>query len=95
MMHDLFTYPTQAGYKADGPSREAAESVSAATLRTKVLGEIMRAPATADECAARLGLSPFSARPRFSELRNMGLISDTGQRRRNSSGRSATVWAAR
>lgn len=46
---------------------------------------------TADECATNLRLSPLTVRPRFTELKKDGLIRDTGKRRANRSGRSASV----
>mgnify|MGYP000322982922 CR=1 FL=1 len=49
---------------------------------------------TADECAAVLGESVLSIRPRFSELLGAGLIRETGQRRRNASGKMADVLVA-
>lgn len=49
---------------------------------------------TADEVAAHFRVSPLSARPRISELYQVGLIRKTGERRRNRSTMSAAVWAA-
>lgn len=49
---------------------------------------------TADEVAAVLGEEPFSIRPRFTELSEMGRIRRTGARRRNRSGCQAAVWKA-
>lgn len=94
--HDLFSYPQTAGYKVDGTSKDAAESINAAGLRAKVLRWLeKRGNATADECAACLNLTPFSVRPRFTELKRLGKIAETGLRRPNASGRSATVWTVR
>jgi len=47
---------------------------------------------TTDECAERLGETVLSIRPRFTELAAKGEIEDSGIRRKNASGRSATVW---
>jgi len=49
---------------------------------------------TADEVAGRLGLSILSIRPRITELARLGKVRDSGERRRNGSGRKAIVWAA-
>lgn len=99
---DLFSwqpppaYPDSPGYKAPGPSQEAAEQVSedAATLRGKALDILKASSLTADEVASRLDRNILSIRPRLSELRTKGLIRDTGERRTNISGKSATVWRA-
>jgi len=92
-LYDLFTYPQVAGYKREGTSQAAAQSINAAGLRAKVLQCIReQGPATADEAAERLHLTPFSVRPRCTELQHLGKLVDSGIRRRNSSGRQATVW---
>lgn len=87
------TYPTAAGFKSTDTSREAAESTPAASLRTAVLRELERGAGTADEIADRLKIDRLSIRPRLSELRNMGRVDDTGQRRVNASNKRAIVWA--
>ena len=98
---DLFSYapsyPVSAGYKGNSDtSRQAASSINANVLRAKVLAEFERPGCwwTADEVAARLNLSVLSVRPRVCELSAMGKIRDSGERRKNASGRSATVWRA-
>ncbi|MGD9539065.1 MAG: hypothetical protein AB7P52_17670 [Alphaproteobacteria bacterium] len=79
--------------------RAAAEAIAPdlPRLRRLVLGAIREAGAaglTADECAVRLKLSPFTTRPRCTELKEAGLIKDSGRRRKNRSGHGATVWEA-
>lgn len=49
-------------------------------------------PKTPDEIAELLGESPLSIRPRFTELKRVGAIVDTGDRRINKSGNTAKVW---
>jgi predicted ArsR family transcriptional regulator len=49
---------------------------------------------TADELAKLLRRSPLSVRPRLSELKALGKVAATGERRRNESGMTATVWRA-
>ena len=49
-------------------------------------------PMTADGVADNLALSCLSIRPRLSELRRLGRIVPTGERRANASGKLATVW---
>lgn len=92
---DLFTqaYPVGAGSKVEGTSREAAQSVDAATLRRKVIAMLRsQGPLTTDVCAFFLNSSVLSIRPRFSELKAFGVIEDSGQRSKNASGKSAVVW---
>jgi predicted ArsR family transcriptional regulator len=77
-------------------SREAADRIAPSTdyLRGKVLETLaQRGALTADECAAFLCIDKLSIRPRFTELREAGLIRDTGARRANASGRRAIVWS--
>jgi len=62
-------------------------------LRIRALRALRRfGPMTADECAETLGTTPFSLRPRFTELRVEGYIDATDVRRENASGRTAQVW---
>lgn len=92
----LFWYPTEPGWKAPGTSQEAAATVDAQTLRSLVLEALRQHGAmTADACAAWLGRSVLSIRPRFSELRAMGRIVNTGRLGTNASGRMAIVWGLR
>jgi predicted ArsR family transcriptional regulator len=96
---DLFGLDAAVRSQWPATSIAAAEALQpdARTLREDVLAAIRAAgPAglTADEAAARLRLSPFTARPRCTELRAAGLVRDSGQRRANASGRAAIVWVA-
>ncbi len=95
---DLF-YPASPGWKATDTSKAAAEGLrpTAANLRdlclawvTGTLGGL-----TPDECAENLGISILSIRPRFSELKRLGKIEDSGERRFNASGHRAIVWKAK
>lgn len=87
-------YPSAPGYKIAGTSKDAAHAIAprANTLRAAVLRRLLRSPATADECATSLAESVLSIRPRLSELREAAAIEDTGERRKNQSGRPAAVW---
>jgi hypothetical protein len=51
--------------------------------------------ATDSEIQTALGLSGDTERPRRVALQRRGLVVDSGQRRRTSSGRAAIVWRAR
>jgi predicted ArsR family transcriptional regulator len=87
-------YPVAAGFKESTTSQDAAIATDARGLRAVVVTCLKQyGPMTADECAARLGLSILSVRPRFSELRMRHQIRDTGERRLNVSGHRAKVWA--
>lgn len=95
-MTDLFRYPHQPGAKDRDTSQEAARHAAsgAGLLRAKALRVLERSNGlTADEVAGRLGLSILSIRPRITELSRLGKVRDSGQRRRNASGRNAIVWA--
>ena len=89
-------YPDAPGFKTAGPSEDAAKAISgkANRMRAAVLEKIAQCPAgaTADEIAHELGLSVLSVRPRVSELNRSGEIRQTGTRRKNESGMTATVW---
>ncbi|MGO3931788.1 HTH domain-containing protein [Rhodopseudomonas pseudopalustris] len=95
-MTDGITYPDSPGFKAHGPSEDAAAKMAprAPRIRNTVLDEIAKHPAgvTADEIAAALGLSVLTVRPRVSELRRLGEIRATGDRRCNASGMTAGTW---
>lgn len=105
-MYDLFAqieqpapevYPSRPGWKKRDTSKAAAVAITprAGTLREQVIAEIKRASGTADEIAARLGLTPFACRPRCTEAAKLGLVEDAGIRRSNISGKSAIVWRSR
>ncbi|SFO74166.1 hypothetical protein SAMN05216330_104447 [Bradyrhizobium sp. Ghvi] len=94
-------YPDRPGAKErGGTSEESANAIAplAADLRGKFAKHFFETHPltwTADECADRFQVSPFSARPRISELRNAGLIKPSGERRRNrTSTHFATAWIA-
>ena len=104
-MTDFFTeiggtlqvsYPFRAGFKKHGTSSEAAPTATeTATLRDQVLAALRVRDMTSDECAEVLGKSPFSIRPRLTELQRLGRVAETDQRRRNASGKMAAVLHAR
>jgi hypothetical protein len=96
---DLFAvYPDSPAARPTDTSEAAADSVAeqVRALRAKCLRALRAAGAvelnadmapigglTADECAARLDISILSIRPRFSELKKLGLIRDSRYRRLN------------
>ena len=90
------TYPDAPGFKVAGPSEQAAKAITgkACKMRVAVLARIAQhaGGVTADEIAKDLNLSVLSVRPRVSELHRTGEIEQTGGRRKNESGMTATVW---
>ena len=89
-------YPNTPGFKAEGPSQEAAQTIAptAKSLRAAVLRTMIQTAhdMTADQIAAELNRSILSIRPRVAELHRQGVIRPNGERRKNESGMSATVW---
>ena len=90
------TYPEIPGHTAGSDtSFAAARSMDSAskTLQDDCLQAFgYKGPSTADEIATYLGKTVLAIRPRVAELRRLGLIQDTGERRTNESGRRAAVW---
>jgi hypothetical protein len=85
LVNDIFglgaeSYPATPGFKRGGTSQAAAD------WRGRVLQFLVDNSSRdwlPDETAAKLGVSPFLIRPRFTELQSAGLIAKTGERRRN------------
>jgi hypothetical protein len=88
-------YPHTPGHKGTDTGKAAAGAMKskAASLRTKALEVLQQFTGglTADECAAEMHESILAIRPRFSELRKMKRIADTGVRRTTASGLTARV----
>lgn len=90
-------YPNAAGHRGVDTSMEAADAMlpSLNRLRRIVLRTVReRGPtgATSHEVAAIAGLENTSIQPRLTELHHAGLVRDSGDRRRNRSGRRARVF---
>jgi predicted ArsR family transcriptional regulator len=91
-------YPHVPGWKGTETSLNAAQSIEpiAKTILRKaerMFKALGSDGATAEEMAERLGVPRVTVQPRVSELRRLGKVRDSGQRRRNpSSGKSAVVW---
>jgi len=93
----LEVYPNHPGYKVAGPSKEAADKMApkAPNLREQafeIFKQHHRLGLTADELAFLLNVSVLSIRPRLSELLRMGVIEDSGERRKNNFKSTCTVW---
>jgi hypothetical protein len=92
-------YPDSPGWKAEGPSHDAAKAVTshAKTLRDRVHGFLQEqhpSAYSADQIAARLGETILSVRPRVSELHKAQLIEAAPGRSKNQSGMTANRWRA-
>lgn len=89
-------YPFSPGHKKVDTSIEAAESMmeKAETIRNKVLNVITNKGnfgATADEVAELLNYSPFTVRPRVTELFKLNKI-ERKDKRKNLSNKAAYVY---
>ena len=96
---DLFEhadrYPHAPGGRSRNTSAEAADAVKpkAPLLRNLCLDLLIASTGlTVHETAARAGWPVPSIQPRIAELAALGLIIDSGERRRNASGKKAIVW---
>ncbi len=89
---------TETNHRGVDTSIEAAAiaALGASALRRLVLRTLYNHPEnlTVDQTCAVTKRPRYSLQPRFTELRDMGLIRDTGERRLNASGASAKVWRA-
>ena len=96
MQHDPI-YPATPGHRWVGTSMEAADTIApkVGRLQRMTLAAIRDAGwngLTADEAAERLNADRYSIQPRTSELKLLGLIVDSKQRRKNRTGKRAIVW---
>lgn len=97
MDHDLFTYPTHAGWKEATTSRDAAIGIEASGKAASLMERCLKAfhngfVGNADELARHLGEDILSIRPRVTQLHVNGLIEKTGERRTMNGGRAGHVW---
>ena len=93
----MMRYPESAGSYGLGGSDAAAEQITPKlpALQALVTGVIEDAGprgATGDEIAARLGWDKYRVRPRTAELRKLGRIMDSRQRRPSETGIRSIVW---
>ncbi len=91
-------------YRGEAPHVETDTSIEAAgsigfsqrtKLQMRVLEAIRQQARTDEELQRDLGMAANTERPRRRELALLGLIEDTGKRRRTRSGRHAIVWGER
>jgi hypothetical protein len=91
------TYPDMPGFKGEAEtSREAAEAIATVSGRLRKLAreayrDVGRTGLTPEELAHRVGLPRETMQPRTSELKALGILADSGLRRRNGSGKRAAV----
>ncbi len=90
-------YPDAPGHRNVDTSIAAANALAPRLGRLQRMAERAIRDAgtrglTADELAAKLEMERWSIQPRTSELYRKGLIRDSGQRRRNRTGKLAIVW---
>jgi len=95
----MSTYPYAARHRGVETSIASADALTPKLGRLQSMAEAAIRDAgilglTADELAARLDMDRWSIQPRTSELRRKGLIRDSGQRRKNATGKLAIVWIA-
>ena len=95
---DLLDYPNWPGFRARDTSKAAADAMApkAGSLRDRTywIIEASVIGQTADEVASLMDESILAIRPRVTELARMGLIRDSGHRRKNISGKAAIVWVS-
>jgi DNA-binding transcriptional ArsR family regulator len=91
----MYVYPEKPGSKGpDGTSQSAANNLALQVngMRRKVLEALRdQGCATVLELVERTGMERYSVQPRVSELRAMGLVESSGERRKNPSGQGAAV----
>jgi hypothetical protein len=90
-------WPEHPGFKKTDTSEDAADKMvsKAATMRGQCLemvNDSQEKGVASDEAALSLGFIVVSTRPRFSELKEMGLIVDSGKRRLSAYGAKQIVW---
>lgn len=79
-------------------SRKAAADITpkVGSMRWRVLEAIRQSPdgLSAEQVEHAAGLSGNTVRPRLVELREAGLIADSGRKIKTQSGKEAVVWVA-
>jgi DNA-binding Lrp family transcriptional regulator len=87
----MLEYPTGPGHRDVDTSVAAARDIEIALRAIRAAGTH---GLTTNELSAQVRISRDSMQPRTSELRELGLIRDSGARRLNSNGKRAIVWIA-
>lgn len=97
MQLDLLDYTPPKARRNTDTSRAAEKKIGPhkELLRDKVFAFIVSQDeqgATPDETALALNIDILNIRPRFTELKEAGMICTSGLRRQNSKGNTARVW---
>jgi predicted ArsR family transcriptional regulator len=95
------SYPDHPGYRRNSPetSQEAADAIApmARNHRDQILAVFKAAypdSRSSEQIAEVIGISPYSVRPRVSELVAGGKVERTDDRVKNEGGRSVVLWRA-
>ena len=90
------TYPNEPGFKGapNGTGALAATRYAPQVKgrRAQVLEGLEAGPATAEQLGERIGLHWYLTRPRLSELKALGFVTETGERGRGALGGEVNVW---
>jgi hypothetical protein len=91
------SYPYQAGYKARSTSKEAADKINMQYPRLRfAIEDVFKFGEyntyTADEVADQLNQNLISVRARITELNQLDILEDSGERRKNSNNRNVIAW---
>jgi hypothetical protein len=91
-----FTQPPMVHKNAKDTERMAAEFIAPKVtgLRLKALQSLAAAPSglTGSQVADKMNAWLYSVKPRLTELQNMGLAEDSGERQLNERNRPEVVW---
>ena len=92
----MSSYPERPGFKGDpnGPGADGARYYAGQVKgrRLQALSALDRGPATAEQISEQIGVHWYLIRPRLSELKALGFVTETGERGRGALGGQATVW---
>ncbi len=85
----------------NGTPTSAAAAKSMQGLSLRIRGQVLRfltdrrlLGATSEEVEHALEIAGNTCRPRLVELRQLGLVKDSGRTRKTKSGRQAIIWIA-
>ena len=93
-LFDLYPYGPATGRRDTSKAAARAIGPKDKPLRERLLRWFEQYPdgGTADEACMMENVSPFQGRPRVCQLVKLGVLEDTGRRRKNAQGNSCIVW---